>query len=474
MHSNVADIGLIGLAVMGRNLALNLADHGHTVAVYNRSPEKTKEFVESPEARGKNLVPCYSLEELAAAVKKPAPFILMIKAGAPVDDQIEQMLPLLAKDDIVMDGGNSFFLDTRRRAAELAAKGFRYFGVGISGGEEGARNGPSIMPGGDKTGYQAIEKMLTDISAKVDGQPCCAYIGPDGAGHYVKMTHNGIEYADMQLIAEAYYVLKNLGGLDAKEMQAVFAEWNKGELSSYLIEITADILGRVDPETGKPLVEVIKDAAGQKGTGSWTSQSSLNLGIATPTIAEAVYARCISALKAEREVAEKFLPGPEAAPKPDKKRLIGIVRDALYAAKICCYAQGFALLKGAAAEYGWKLNYGEISMLWRGGCIIRAAFLARIKEAYDRRGDLPNLLLDPYFTEQVAKAQKGWREVVALAAQAGVPVPAFASALSYYDSYRTGHLPANMIQAQRDYFGAHTYERLDREGWFHTDWIGGE
>jgi 6-phosphogluconate dehydrogenase len=478
MHNNTADIGLIGLAVMGRNLALNLADHGHTVAVYNRSGEKTKEFVESPEAKGKKLVPCYSLEELAAAVKKPAPFILMIKAGSPVDAQIEQLVPLLAKDDIIMDGGNSFFADTRRRSADLAARGFRYFGVGISGGEEGARNGPSIMPGGDESGYKAIAKMLTDISAKVDGQPCCAYIGPDGAGHYVKMTHNGIEYADMQLIAEAYSVLKNIGGLDAEEMRSVFTEWNKGELSSYLIEITADILGWKDTETGKPLVEVVKDAAGQKGTGSWTSQSSLNLGIATPTIAEAVYARCISALKTEREAAEKILPGPDmkagGAGMPDKARLIAIVRDALYAAKICCYAQGFALLKGAAAEYGWKLNYGEISMLWRGGCIIRAVFLARIKEAYDRRADLPNLLLDPYFTEQVAKAQTGWREIVALAARTGVPVPAFASALSYYDSYRTGRLPANLIQAQRDYFGAHTYERTDREGWFHTDWIGGK
>lgn len=464
-----ADIGLCGLAVMGRNLALNLADHGRTVAVYNRTPEKTREFAASEEARGKKIVPCETLEQFVAAIKKPAPIIFMIKAGSPVDEQIAQLLPLLRKGDILMDGGNSLFTDTRRRATELSALGFNYLGVGISGGEEGARNGPSIMPGGARDAYAVVGPMLTDISAKVDGQPCCAYIGPDGAGHYVKMVHNGIEYADMQLIGEAYFVLRHIAGLDYPALQNVFAEWNKGELSSYLIEITADILGRIDPESGRHLVELILDKAGQKGTGAWTSASALTLGIPTPTIIEAVQARSLSALKDERVAAANILPGP--LPDADRQpQIIEAVRDALYAAKICCYAQGFSLLAAAGKEYGWNLNFGEISMLWRGGCIIRAVFLSRIKEAYDRDPDLANLLLDSYFTEAVAKAQDGWRTIVALAAKTGAPAPAFASALSYYDSYRTPFIWANMIQAQRDYFGAHTYQRTDKPGVYHTDW----
>ncbi|MCD8349464.1 MAG: NADP-dependent phosphogluconate dehydrogenase [Planctomycetaceae bacterium] len=469
-----ANIGLIGLAVMGRNLALNLADHGYRVAVYNRTVEKTKEFVASPEADGKDLVACRSLEELLGSIGKPAPIIMMIKAGEAVDQQIDQLRPLLAQGDILMDGGNSYFADTRRRCMALEADGYRYMGVGISGGEEGARTGPSIMPGGSRDAYKHVETMLTDIAAKVDGQPCCAYIGADGAGHYVKMVHNGIEYADMQLIAEAYYFLRHVAGLEYEELRDVFAEWNEGELSSYLIEITADILGRVDPETGKPMVEVIMDKAGQKGTGAWTGQSALALGVPTPTVAEAVFARSLSALRDERLKAAGVLAGPEPTEIGDHKRLVSMVRDALYAGKICCYAQGFALLAEAGREYGWQLDLGGISMLWRGGCIIRAAFLSRIRDAYARRNDLGNLLLDEYFTEAVASGQAGWREVVAVAARRGVPVPAFASALSYYDGYRTGYLWANLIQAQRDYFGAHTYQRVDREGVFHTDWLGME
>lgn len=464
-----ADIGVIGLAVMGRNLALNLADHGYSVAVFNRSVGKTHEFAASEEAKGKNIIPCETLEQFVASIKKPAPVILMIKAGQPVDDQIRQLAPLLQKNDIIMDGGNSYFEDTRRRGKELGSIGIDYMGVGISGGEEGARNGPSIMPGGNEDAYRVVQEMLTAISAKVDSRPCCAYIGSDGAGHYVKMAHNGIEYADMQLIAEAYYVLKHLAGMEHHEMKEVFAKWNQGELSSYLIEITADILGRIDTETGRPLVELILDSAGQKGTGMWTSASALALGVPAPTVIEAVQARSISALKSERVEAERILVGPKAIPL-DTTTIISAVHDALYAAKICCYAQGFALLDAAGKEYGWNLRFGEISMLWRGGCIIRAEFLTRINDAYKRAPTLANLLLDPYFSNAIDKAQNGWREIVALAAKNGVPVPAFASALAYYDSYRSGNLWANMIQAQRDYFGAHTYKRIDQEGVFHTDW----
>ncbi|MCC8190712.1 MAG: NADP-dependent phosphogluconate dehydrogenase [Planctomycetes bacterium] len=466
-----ADIAVCGMAVMGRNLALNIADHGYTVAVFNRTVDKTREFAASPEAAEKKIIPCHSLADMVGRLKKPAAIILMIQAGQPVDDQIAQLTPLLAPGDIIMDGGNSFFLDTRRRAAALAERGIHFLGVGISGGEEGARNGPAIMPGGDSDGYRAVAPILTAIAASVDGVPCCDYIGSDGAGHYVKMVHNGIEYADMQLIGEAYFLLKHLAGLDHDAMAAVFAEWNEGELSSYLIEITAAIMRRRDPEGDGPLLEKILDAAGQKGTGTWTSQSALGLGVPAPTIAEAVFARSLSARKAERVRAAAILPGPAPAVVANPAMVVAAVGQALYASKLCCYAQGFALLAEAAREYGWDLRFGQIAMLWRGGCIIRARFLSRITAAYDRDPGLENLLLDPYFVDAMARAQDGWRRVVTLAAEHGLPVPAFASALAYYDGCRTGTLWANLIQAQRDYFGAHTYRRLDREGVYHTNWL---
>lgn len=469
-----ADIGVVGLGVMGASLALNIAERGHAVAVYNHRPERVDAFMARPDAARFDVRPFRDLAQFVAAIRKPAPIILMVAAGKAVDEMIDQLLPHLSRGDIVIDAGNSFYRDSVRRNAEAAGRGLEFVGMGVSGGEEGARRGPSLMPGGSPDAYRRIEPILLDIAARAGGDPCCAYIGPDGAGHYVKMVHNGIEYADMQLIAEAYYVLKHIAGLDHKRMQEVFAEWNRGELSSYLIEITADILGRTDPDTGNPLVEMILDRAGQKGTGAWTSESALVLGVPAPTIIEAVQARSLSALKDERLLAA----GKLAGPKPEKAgktgdALVAAVRDALYAAKICCYAQGFALLKAAGKEYGWDLNFGEISMLWRGGCIIRAVFLSRIRDAYDKAPDLPNLLLDPYFAEKIDAAQGGWREVVALTARTGVPAPAFASALSYYDGYRTGALWANLIQAQRDYFGAHTYQRVDKEGTFHTDWSKG-
>ncbi len=468
-----ADIGLCGLGVMGANLVLNLADHGYKVAVYNRTVEKAVAFAASPEAAGR-IIACATPKEFLGAIKKPAPIIMMIKAGPPVDEQIEHFLPYLNPADILMDCGNSFFEDTRRRCLALEKQGFAYMGVGVSGGEEGARHGPSIMPGGSLAAWHRVQPMLEAIAAQVDGKPCCTYIGPDGAGHYVKMVHNGIEYADMQLIGEAYFLLRHVCGLEYAEMADVFSEWNQGELSSYLIEITADILRRTDPETGNPLVAMILDKAGQKGTGAWTSQSALGLGLAAPTVAEAVFARNLSALKTERVAASSLLPGPKtpAIEKAGKPRLLHAIRDALYAAKICCYAQGFALMDGAAKEYGWQLDLGGLAMIWRGGCIIRAVFLSRIKEAYDRSATLPNLLLDPYFTQAVSSAQLGWREVAGLAIRHGVPAPAFTSALAYYDGYRSANLWANLIQAQRDYFGAHTYERTDREGVFHTEWEG--
>lgn len=461
-----ADIGICGLGVMGKNLALNLTDHGYTVAAYNRSVEKTLALAE---CGGGKILPCRTLEELVHAIRKPAPILMMIKAGDAVDGQIDRLMPLLAPGDILMDGGNSHYRDTQRRSRAAAAAGLGYLGVGISGGEEGARSGPSIMPGGDPTAYRRVEAMLAAIAAKADGDPCCAYIGPDASGHYVKMVHNGIEYADMQLIAEAYFILRHVAGLEYSAMRDVFSEWNEGELSSYLVEITADILGRVDPGTGMPMCEIILDRAGQKGTGAWSGESALALGVPAPTVAEAVFARSLSALKEQRVAASGLLAGP-AAMIGDRPDLADAVRHALYGAKICCYAQGFALLAEAGKTYGWNLDLGEISSLWRGGCIIRAAFLSKIEEAYLREPALDNLLLDPYFAEATGKAQEGWRETLSLAVGRGVPVPAFASALSYYDGYRTGFLWANMIQAQRDYFGAHTYERVDRPGAFHTDW----
>ena len=465
------DIGLIGLAVMGQNLVLNMESKGYYVSVYNRSPERTKEFVKGP-AKGKNIFPYYDLKEFVLSISVPRKIMLMVQAGPAVDAVIDQLLPLLNPGDLIIDGGNSFFKDTIRRCRALERKGFWFLGAGVSGGEEGALKGPSIMPGGSETAWSLVGNILTDISAKVDGgAPCCAYIGSDGAGHYVKVTHNGIEYGDMQLISEAYFILKELLHMTPDEMQPVFAEWNRGDLDSYLIEITTDILGKKDPETGKPLVDVILDRALQKGTGKWTSQEALDLGIAAPTIAEAVFARCMSADKAGRTAAAGILAGPAHLTEYDKKQLIEDIGKALYASKICSYAQGFSLLRAAAKEYGWSLNFGEIALLWRGGCIIRARFLGRIKEAFDRNPDLENLLLDPYFEGVVRSAQDGWRRVVSLCALNGIAAPSFSSALSYYDSYRSERLPANLLQAQRDYFGAHTYERVDKKGTFHTDWI---
>jgi len=465
-----ADIGLWGMAVMGQNLVLNMESKGFTVAAYNRTAEKTKKFAEE-QAKGKNIIPTYEVKDFIDCIAKPRKVMIMVKAGKPVDMVIEQILPYLEKADVIIDGGNSYFGDTIRRCNQLKDKGLLYIGTGVSGGEEGALKGPSIMPGGSKEAYKAVEPIFTKIAAQVDGQPCCTYIGDDGAGHFVKMTHNGIEYGDMQLICEAYYLMKNALGETSDQMHDVFADWNKGELDSYLIQITADILSKKDSETGKPLVEVILDKAGQKGTGAWTSQTALALGIAAPTIAEAVFARCISAIKDQRVAASKQLSGPSGKYTGDKAEFLKAIRDGLYASKICSYAQGFAMMAAAAKEYNWKLDFGKIAMIWRGGCIIRAHFLHRIREAYDHNANLANLLLDPYFKEIVENAQESWRKVVSTAAELGIPVPAFSSALNYYDSYRNPRLAANMIQAQRDYFGAHTYERIDKEGVFHTDWL---
>ncbi|KPC99420.1 6-phosphogluconate dehydrogenase, NADP(+)-dependent, decarboxylating [Geobacillus sp. BCO2] len=463
-------IGVIGLAVMGKNLALNIESKGYSVAVYNRSREKTDEFLQ--EAKGKNIVGTYSIEEFVNALEKPRKILLMVKAGAPTDATIEQLKPHLEKGDIVIDGGNTYFKDTQRRNEELAKLGIHFIGTGVSGGEEGALKGPSIMPGGQKEAHELVRPIFEAIAAKVDGQPCTTYIGPDGAGHYVKMVHNGIEYGDMQLIAEAYFLLKHVLGMDAAELHEVFADWNKGELNSYLIEITADIFTKIDEETGKPLVDVILDKAGQKGTGKWTSQNALDLGVPLPIITESVFARFLSAMKDERVKASKVLAGPAVKPfEGDRGHFIEAVRRALYMSKICSYAQGFAQMKAASEEYSWNLRYGDIAMIFRGGCIIRAQFLQKIKEAYDRDPALPNLLLDPYFKNIVESYQDALREIVATAAMRGIPVPGFASALAYYDSYRTAVLPANLIQAQRDYFGAHTYERVDKEGIFHTEWL---
>ena len=465
------DIGLIGLAVMGQNLALNIESKGFPIAVFNRTTARTDEFIAGP-AKGRKVFGAKELGEFVKSLRRPRKIVLMVKAGEAVDDFIAKLVPLVEKGDILIDGGNSFFGDTIRRNKSLAEKGILYIGTGVSGGEEGALHGPSIMPGGQKEAYDALAPILTKISAHVNGDACCTYIGPNGAGHYVKMVHNGIEYGDMQLICEAYYIMANALTMTPPEMHEVFSEWNRGDLNSYLIEITADILAKTDPETRKPMVDIILDRAGQKGTGKWTSQSALDLGIPAPTIAEAVFARCISAIRDERVAASKVLNGPKDTTfKGDKKAFIEAIRQALFASKICSYAQGFALMRGAAAEYRWDLKFGEISMIWRGGCIIRAQFLQRIKQAYDRKPDLANLLLDPYFEQVICKAQLDWRKVITTATELGIPVPAFSSALSYYDSYRRERLPANLIQAQRDYFGAHTYERVDKPGSFHTEWL---
>lgn len=456
-------IGVIGLAVMGKNLALNIESRGFSVSVYNRSSSKTEEFLQ--EAKGKNVVGTYSIEEFVQSLETPRKILLMVKAGTATDATIQSLLPHLEKDDILIDGGNTYYKDTQRRNKELAESGIHFIGTGVSGGEEGALKGPSIMPGGQKEAHELVKPILEAISAKVDGEPCTTYIGPDGAGHYVKMVHNGIEYGDMQLISESYFILKQVLGLSADELHEVFAEWNKGELDSYLIEITADIFTKKDEETGKPLVDVILDKAGQKGTGKWTSQSALDLGVPLPIITESVFARFISAMKEERVKASGLLSGPEVKPVTEnKEELIEAVRKALFMSKICSYAQGFAQMKAASEEYNWDLKYGEIAMIFRGGCIIRAAFLQKIKEAYDREPELDNLLLDSYFKNIVESYQGALRQVISLAVAQGVPVPSFSSALAYYDSYRTAVLPANLIQAQRDYFGAHTYERTDKEG----------
>ncbi|ATP94484.1 MULTISPECIES: NADP-dependent phosphogluconate dehydrogenase [Bacillus] len=463
-------IGVVGLAVMGKNLALNIESRGFSVSVYNRSSSKTEEFLQ--ESQGKNVVGTYSIEEFVQSLETPRKILLMVKAGAATDATIQSLLPHLEKGDILIDGGNTYYKDTQRRNQELAESGIHFIGTGVSGGEEGALKGPSIMPGGQKEAHELVKPILEAISAKVDGEPCTTYIGPDGAGHYVKMVHNGIEYGDMQLISESYFILKHVAGLSADELHEVFSEWNKGELDSYLIEITADIFTKVDEETNQPLVDVILDKAGQKGTGKWTSQSSLDLGVPLPIITESVFARFISAMKDERVEASQLIQGPEPTQSAeDKQALIEAVRKALFMSKICSYAQGFAQMKAASDEYNWDLKYGEIAMIFRGGCIIRAAFLQQIKEAYDRNPELKNLLLDPYFKDIVESYQSSLRKVISLAVEQGVPVPSFSSALAYFDSYRTAVLPANLIQAQRDYFGAHTYERTDKEGVFHTEWM---
>ncbi|ADO57304.1 NADP-dependent phosphogluconate dehydrogenase [Paenibacillus polymyxa] len=463
-------IGVIGLAVMGKNLALNIESRGFTVSVFNRSPEKTHDLIK--EAEGKKLTGTFSIEEFVNSLESPRKILIMVQAGKATDATIEQLVPHLDKGDIIIDGGNAYFPDTQRRSKELEEKGLRFIGTGVSGGEEGALNGPAIMPGGQESAYKLVEPILTAISAKVDGDPCCTYIGPDGAGHYVKMVHNGIEYGDMQLIGEAYHLLKSVLNVSAEELHEIFTEWNKGELDSYLIEITADIFSQYDAETGKPMVDVILDAAGQKGTGKWTSQSALDLGVPLSMITESVFSRFLSAMKDERIAASKVLSGPKAESfSGDKKEFIESVRKALFASKIVSYAQGFAQMRAASDEYDWDLKYGKIAMIFRGGCIIRSQFLQNIKDAYDRDPALKNLLLDSYFKNVVETYQDAWRQVISVAVSQGIPVPGFSSALAYYDSYRTERLPANLLQAQRDYFGAHTFKRVDKEGVFHHQWF---
>ncbi len=466
-----ADIGLIGLAVMGQNLVLNLERNGYTVAVYNRTTATMEEFV--GEHPGKKLIGSKTLEEFVASLERPRRVLIMVKAGNPVDVVIDGLLPLLEPGDLVMDGGNSLFSDTDRRSEALTAKGFNFMGVGVSGGEEGALWGPSIMPGGSRETWSTVQKMLEDISAKApeDGKPCVVYLGPRGAGHYVKMVHNGIEYGDMQLIAEAYDILQRALGLGAAELADIFDEWNQGELDSYLIEITAKIFRRIDEETGKPLVDLVLDKAAQKGTGKWTSQDAMNLGAPIPTINSAVVGRILSSLKDERVEASKVLPAnAQAKYTGEKQALIDAVRQALYASKISAYAQGMAMLRMASDEYGYDLNLGDVAAIWRAGCIIRARFLNRITEAFVRQPDLPNLLLDEQLGQAVAERLPAWRHVVQTAVAMGIPAAAFSVSLAYYDSYRSERLPANLIQGQRDFFGAHTYERVDKDGIFHSSW----
>ncbi len=468
-----ADIGLIGLAVMGENLVLNMESKGFTVAVYNRTVEKVDKFMNG-RGKDKNFIGGHTIEEFINSLERPRKVMMLVKAGQPVDDFIELLLPHLEEGDVIIDGGNSHFPDSIRRTKYVESKGMLFIGTGVSGGEEGALLGPSIMPGGSADAWPHVKEIFQAVSAKVeDGTPCCDWVGDDGAGHFVKMVHNGIEYGDMQLISEAYNLMKNLLGMNADEMHQVFTEWNDGDLDSYLIEITRDILGYKD-EDGEALVEKILDTAGQKGTGKWTGVEALNLGIPLTLIGESVFARCLSAIKEERVAASKILTGPTPSFSGDRSAFIEDIKKALYASKIVSYAQGYTLMREAAKEYGWELNYGGIALLWRGGCIIRSVFLDKIKDAFDSNSALPNLLLDPFFKEKVEAAQEGWRRVVATALVNGIPVPAFTTALNYFDGYRSARLPANMLQAQRDYFGAHTYERIDkpRGEFFHTNWTG--
>ncbi len=471
MKTNQCDIGLIGLAVMGENLVLNMESKGFTVAVYNRTTEVTDKFAAN-RGKGKNIQPTKTMEEFVGALSRPRKAMIMVKAGKPVDAVIDQLVPLMEKGDVIIDGGNSLFTDTQRRCKDLEGKGIHFVGCGVSGGEEGALKGPSLMPGGSRASWEIIAPIFRKIAAQVDGEPCCRYMGPDGAGHYVKMVHNGIEYGDMQLIGEAYAILKDVAGMEAPQLADTFAEWNKGELDSYLIDITAKIFRKIDPDTGKPLVDMILDKAGQKGTGLWTLQSAIAQSVVISTINAAVEARVISSRKQERIESSKILPQP----KPQKfagnrAALVKAVHDALYASKIVSYAQGMELLGAASVQYHWNLNFGDIATIWRGGCIIRAVFLNRIVEAYERDPALHNLLLDPYFTGIIEKTQPNWRIAVATAVQQGVAVPAFSASLAYFDSYRQARLPSNLLQAQRDFFGAHTYERIDKPGVFHTEWM---
>ncbi len=469
-----AQFGMIGMAVMGKNLSLNILDHGFTLAGYNRELDMLEDAVAASDGR---IRPTRTLAELVAALERPRRILMMIKAGAPVDSVIGALVPLLDKGDIVIDGGNSWYEDTRRRQSQLAEQGVHFFGVGVSGGEDGARHGPSLMPGGDAGAYAQIQPVLEAIAANTDSGPCVTYVGPDGAGHFVKMVHNGIEYADMQLISEAYFLLDRLLGMKPDAIAAVFHDWNRGVLDSYLIEITAELLAQKDPlQPRRFLIDAILDTAGQKGTGKWTSASSLDLGVPAPTVAAAVFARFLSSLKEERVAASRQFRGPKIAYRGSKRALIEAVRDATYASKICAYAQGFALLAAAREEHGWKPNLKSIARIWRGGCIIRARFLHRIAAAYDKKRDLRNLLLDPTIRRSIGRAQTGWRSTVALAAKHGISCPAFMSALAYFDGYRTKRLPANVLQGQRDYFGSHTFERVDRPRgrFFHVDWADPE
>ena len=474
MSVNQCDIGLIGLAVMGENLVLNMESKGFTVAVFNRTVDVTEKFA-AGKAKGKNIVPARTMEEFVGALKRPRKAMIMVKAGAPVDAVINQLVPLLEKGDVIIDGGNSLFTDTQRRCKDLESRGLHFVGCGVSGGEEGALKGPSLMPGGPRESWDIIAPIFTRIAAIVDGEPCCRYMGPDGAGHYVKMVHNGIEYGDMQLICEAYAIMKDVAGLGASELADTFTEWNKGDLDSYLIEITSQIFRKIDPDTGKPLVDVILDKAGQKGTGLWTLQSALSQSVVISTINAAVEARVISSRKEERVAASKILPQPKV-PKftGNRDELVTAVRDALYASKIVSYAQGMELLGAASEGLKWNLNFGDIATIWRGGCIIRAKFLNRIKEAYERNAALDNLLLDQYFTDIIGRTQNNWRVAVAAAVTHGVAAPAFSASLGYFDSYRSARLPSNLLQGQRDFFGAHTYERVDKPGVFHTEWMEAE